>query len=192
MSTLSKGDIARRARERLTDWPEAKTGFTIPRLQALVDGALAKLARIIAADQKRSDLLLPAAGFAETLVAGEVDLQTVISANSILLDYLDGAEILMADLSVNAFPFQWVANQGELALSRITDSIFIHCCLTGTLLQTKNTDGSLISLNGNIVIFSNYVPTMAQLPVSLEDSVIDLVADMARQELMNRSQRSAA
>jgi hypothetical protein len=192
MSSLSKGDVARRARERLTDWPEAKTGFTIPRLQTLVDGALTKLARIIAADSKRSDLLVPAAGFPETVTAGEIDLQAVIAANNILLDYLDGAEIQMADLTVNAFPFQWVASQGELALQRITDSIFIHCCLTGTLLQTKNTDGSLTSLDGNIVIFSNYIPTMAQLPVSLDDSVIDLVADMAKQEFMNRSQRSAA
>lgn len=190
MSALSKGDIARRARERLTDWPEAKAGFTVPRLQTLVDGALMKLARIIAADSKRSDLLIPASSFPATLVAGQVDLSTVISANAILLDFLTSAQIFMADPSVNEFPFQWVDNVGELAFSRITDAMLIHCSLTGTVLQTKNTDGSLVTLAGDVAISASYVPTMPQLPVTLEDGLIDVVAEMAKQEFTGS--RSAA
>lgn len=153
-------------------------------IEMKIPAALEVLARNIAQDKQRRDLLRPtgASPFTSTLVAGQVDLVTVISTNRILLDRLNEAKIMMTDLS-NAFPFQWVRNFGELSMKRISDAMFIHCCLQETVLRTRNTDGALDSLSGDIIISANYIPTLAQLPFRLQGEFVALVAAEAQREL---------
>lgn len=181
MSSLSQNDIAKRARERLTDWPEAKAGYTVPRLETMVNGALRRLAELIAADPMRRDLLRPtgATPYTSTLVAGQVDLAADITNNALLFERLGQAEIYMADLTVNAEPFQWVRNVGELSMRRISDAMFIHCCLQDTILRTRNADGALDTLDGDITYSANFIPSMTTLPQELEQPLVDVVADMA-------------
>jgi len=154
-------------------------------IEMKIPAALEVLARTLAMDKKRRDLLRPtgASPFTATLVAGQVDLVTVISTNKILLDHLSEAEIRMADETANGQAFQWVRNFGELQLTRIVDLMFIHCCLQETILRTRNTDGAIDTLEGGIEISANFIPTLTALPTRLQGEFVALVAAEAQREL---------
>ena len=186
---ISLSSAAQRARDKITEQGEAQVGFTLAKIKGLVPSVSELLARRIAADHTRRALLRPPNPYNVTLVNGAVDLVTVINTNKLLLDYFDKSFIRLSDRSINPYPFQWVGSRSQLEYTDRVDNLYILCALEGTQLLTRNTDGALDSLNEQIDIWANFIPTIAavagnsNLPFALEGEYVDLLALTSSKEL---------
>lgn len=171
--TLSLLGAAQAIRDRITERSEAAAGFTVPMIAASIPDMLEGFARFIANDPGRRDLLTPGTPFSGTVVGGSYDLATnLVSPNNLLLDYAHVWEI-RKDPDVQGVPFHCVGEVGALRLKRPTDVMYPCYAVNGSVLYTRDIDGSLVADMGAITLSGPFIPIIGEaegdttLPFSL-------------------------
>lgn len=193
---ISLASAAQRIRDRLTEQSEAVAGYSLASIKALLPGLSEQFARLIVDDPNLAQHLRPATPFANTVVAGVVDLSTNIASPDLLL--LD--KIVQGEIRLNpdtlGLPFHWCTETAQLAWQRMGDSMFISCAVEGSKLYTRGIDGTLTSDLGAIAISAPFVPVIAAtaaastLPQLLEGAYVDFGAQRALHVLQPKAPRA--
>lgn len=171
MSSLTAQDIGVKIRRRLG----APVSDRL-RYHPLIDDALYRLvARKVAPAKRLRPLLLtdPAAATV-TLVDGAADLSALVASDRILVACLRYGRITHASYSY-ALRLLESADQG--ALPNALDGMFPKCWLVGTTLHTS-LDAEGNALTGDLALAVPYWPTLAQLPESLVESLVECACEL--------------
>jgi len=146
------------------------------RYDVLAPQALTILAREVAGDEMRADLLRK--DFNLTVTSGTASLTTSLTANEpMLLGSLWLAKITSAD---STYPWQYLPDFASLALSR-TPYGLIYFTVEGTGLQCTDTTGAISSLSTTATANASFVPLAASLSgiLDLEEAAINVLVTLA-------------
>jgi hypothetical protein len=144
------------------------------RLGVLVSDARQKLAEEVSRDPQRKHLLRKTFPVVAAS-AGVASLASLTGASEpILLDSLRGGTIYAEGIEL---PLQYLPDRVGLQLSR--SPVFGYYAVDGSQLIIKAQDGTLNSYAGNLTITASFVPLLANLPVELEDDLVNVVAGLA-------------
>lgn len=171
MSAFNASDIAEMVRRRFA-LPEGAELQFIP----LVGPALRSLAYDVAKDPNLRDWLLTDPATITVTLDGDgvADLSTLITTNKILLECLHLGEILPpVNPNYSTQPFRLISNAGAGQLAGNYDSLVYKAWVEGTSLHTKSPDNNVTPLVGTISFSVPYEPTMAELPESLVQKLVD-------------------
>ena len=144
-------------------------------LQPLVDVAIRRLAYDIARNSNVENYLQtnPATTTVTLDGSGTADLTALVANPRILLDCLKWGDIFPPAGYDSTQPFRLVDNLAQLRLAGAYDALVYHACLSGTSLFTRSPDNNLTPLAGIISFSVTYWPTIAQLPDSLVERLIN-------------------
>lgn len=139
-----------------------------PEIEGVLPQALRALARQVAYSPNRE---LLRKDFSVSVASGTGDLTTALTASEpLLLECIDHAAIYGTS---DTTPWQYLPDRVQLGLKR--PSMFVYFTVDKSTLRTRNTDGSLTSLTTTATVTSNYVPSLANVPSSIEDDLVDVV-----------------
>lgn len=175
MSALSNENIAVMVRQELRLPPEAALD-----LQPLIGPALNALGEDVAADYKLRPWLTtdPATATATLGAGGAADLSTLITTNNILLESIRYGSVYH---SSSVFPLQWLEQTNAGRVKSEFATIFLACWLQGTTLYTRSANNNASSyLTGDLSLAVPFIPTLATLPESLTDELVQKIVDMVR------------
>lgn len=143
------------------------SGFDI---EAAAPSCLTKLAESVARSPDRQLLVKD---FEVTVTSGIGDLTDALTAAEPLLI----SEIPSGNLYVTSgtTPLQFLPDRTQLGLTR--PKMVGYYSIDNNNLRTRNTDGSLTSLNTTVTITGSYVPTLASVPDQLSDELVALVVE---------------
>lgn len=118
-----------------------------------------------------------------TLSSGVADVSASTYDNA-LFEFLPDYGTLLHTSS--NFPLTWVNSETELRLRQPMQGLLIHYTINGKRIQTKNTDGSLTSLAGVLIMRVPFVPLITQnganydidLPEALVDDAVDILQEI--------------
>lgn len=180
MSSLTKNDIAKRARERITDWPEAKVGYTVPRLETIVDAALLRVALDVS---KSADFAELQKSFNLTSVSGIAPFTDA----TMLIDSIHQ----VGQVTISGALALWKPSLKALTAAQALD--YYHYTVLGRNVYIKTvTTGAMGSFAGTVVVYCNYVPDMTALPARYEQAVVDALVSIVLDEVRGRPSRAAA
>jgi hypothetical protein len=187
VSSLSKKEVAVRARQYLTERDEALAGFTVPMLVSLVDDALSAGSEQIAADPQRRHLLRTDPETTTIEVVDNVaDLTDLLTVNRVIMEFIRSADIK----GENERSYQFVASMDALRTARRTDRLFTFCVVEGTSLYTRK-DTLLEGHNEEPTVSANFYATLAEWPDSENPRLIALVAQLAMASMTAKQQKIA-
>jgi hypothetical protein len=194
--SFDQQDAARMVLNNLTDVSSAQVNLQLPKIYAIIPVALEMFVRECMGSWRWRELLKKQVTV--DVASGIVDLAPYIDGTdeAISLGDLRNTTLYLASMMATSNPahesaFQWCASLSQLQFgARIGGGISGDeqpaCFLEGTRLFTRNTDGSLTSLNGsNLIKFTVpvYPQTTETLPVSMQGHFIDFAAKYVRKEL---------
>lgn len=165
---------AARVFARLTAKGVLETAIEIPDLISLIPDALRRLAYRLAMlepENPRRQMLEEATTV--TLSSGVGDLTTLEAAN-FLPDTIDRGKIRHAD---SEYPLQDLVDELQLKWDWPFD--FIYFVISGNKIKTRNTDGALDTLTGNLTVTAVKIPTLAGLKTQLETDFLDEMEELA-------------
>lgn len=175
--SLTLSDVLARVKPRIapmTPWNEwARLDFDIA---VAIPTALNRFGEKIANDPRTDIRNLLRKNFSVTITSGVGDLSTALT----------GAEPLIINeiMAGNSYvtngtqPCQHLPDRTQLGLTR--PNFFIYYCIDSSNIRTRNTDGSLSSLNTTLTITGNYAPLLSSVPSQMEDEFIDAVINVVR------------
>lgn len=79
------------------------------------------------------------------------------------------------------YPLVWVDTEAEL--KRQKSRMFAYYTSRGNFLLTRNTDGLLDSLNGDISLFAAKFPTISEVPLSRQEQLINIMVEFYAEAL---------
>jgi len=142
--------------------------------------ALEQLARECARDpsQRHFFLTSPASVTAVLDGTGAADLSSLVTNNGILIDCLQYGEVFppVSD-AYPTQPFRIIENRQQALLSGMLDGLVLKAWREGNLLKTKSPSNNVEPLSGSVSFKVPRVPTLAEVPATLEGRVVDLVAE---------------
>ncbi len=146
-------------------------GVAGPEIEVFLPTALGRFGESVANDPRPNVRELLRKEFTIPVVSGVGDLSTALTdAEPLLASALPAANLY---ITAGTQPMQYLPDRVQLGLGR--SNIFIYYAIEGNSLLTRNTDGSLTSLNTTITATASYVPSLANVPAQLEDEFVDLV-----------------
>jgi hypothetical protein len=139
-----------------------------PEIEGILPIALRSFALMTAAGPNRE---LLRKDFTVTITAGVGDLDASLTdAEPLLLEAIANAEIYSTG---GTTPWQFLPDRTQLGLVR--PALFIYYTVEKSNLRTRNTDSSLTSLSTTATVTASYVPTLTNVPSSIEDLLVDVV-----------------
>lgn len=146
-----------------------------PDVERLIPDALRRFALLVNSSAEMSPLLRK--DFSIVVASGVGSLTaSLTAAEPLLAECLPNAHLVA---STNTTPMQYLPDRFQLSLSRPL-GFFIYFCNDQGTLRTRNTDGSLTSLNTTVTATAQYIPTIGNVPTQLEDLFITTLADMIK------------
>ena len=175
-------EIATRVRNLISEKSPAAVNLTIPHIQALIPTAVETWARQAMNDPDKIDHLMQQ--YTAALTAGAFDLTNYVNGTTakISLDQLRASTIYVT-VSGEKIPMTWVSSYSQLKFGRYPNHV-PAVFLDGSILRTRNTDGTLTSLGTNNITFESVnMPTLAtDIPDALLGDFILFLADLAVRE----------
>jgi len=144
-----------------------------PDIEALIPDALKKFAQIVAKNPDIAPLLRKDFSIVVTSGTGSL-VASLTAAEPMLEEFLDSAFLVTS----TGVQLHHLPDRTQLSLKR-PQMIPYYTDDAGTL-RTRNTDGSLTSLNTTITATAQYVPTIGDVPNQLQELFIDTLALMLK------------
>ena len=160
---------------------EDEAGITVARAAMLVPEALGDLARIIAMDGERRDLLRTS--WTVTLTSGSADL-SVAAYDYLLKEALQYSTAFDVDDTQQTFPLVYKRHAHQLNWG--SNPAFGYYAFEKNTLVTRQRGNSGPSNMTSLTLIANYVPALGTnapvsnpyvLPVELEDDIITILSD---------------
>lgn len=140
---------------------------------ALIPDALKKFAQIVARNPDIAPLLRK--DFSVVVTSGTGSLvASLTAAEPMLEEFMDSAYLV----TTAGIQLQHLPDRTQLNLARPT--MIPYWTDDAGTLRTRNTDGSLTSLNTTITITSQYTPLISSVPSQLEELFIDTLTLMLK------------
>jgi hypothetical protein len=139
-----------------------------PEIEQVLPTALSMLAKKVAESKEPSYCQLLKKDFSVTVTSGTGSLTTPLTASEpLLVEYLPQATVSTA----GGVKLHYLPDRTQLELDR--PKLLIWYTVDNSTLRTKNTDGSLSSLNTTVTITAN-----ATVPDILSDDLVEIVVGL--------------
>ncbi len=152
--------------------------------QALIPDALKRFAELVAQNAELAPLLRK--DFSVSVSSGMGSLTTALTDSEPLLARFLPMAYVVTSAGVQ---LHYLPDRTQLGLER-PRMIPYYTNDAGTI-RTRNTDGSLTSMNESLTVTGQYSPTIGDVPTQIEEMFIDVLAGMIQARTQPEAQPSA-
>lgn len=155
--------------------------------QVLVTDALRMFSIAMAQDPQNAQLLRKDFFIAATSGVGSLSA-SLAAAEPMIAEFLPTAHLVAMGSTT---PMQYLPDRFQLSLARPL-GFFVYFCNDQGTLRTRNTDGSLSSLNTTVTATAQYTPTIGDVPTQLEELFLNMLAEIIKSRALPQPAQAEA